>query len=199
MIAAVRGPILDMALDHIVIDCAGVGYQVQVTPATIAGLTRGVEATILTTLVVREDSMTLFGFTDSTARGMFSLLQTVTGVGPRLAMATLAVLQPDDLSRALAQGDVKVLMSVPGIGKRVAERLVVDLRDKVSAVSIESGSIVTGGAQSVRRDQVVEALVGLGFSESSAESVVSDVLAANPEGEASTLLRQSLSLLGKAK
>ncbi|WP_238419298.1 Holliday junction branch migration protein RuvA [Gordonia sp. 'Campus'] len=196
MIASVRGPVLEVALDHAVIDCAGVGYRVLATPATLSRLRRGDEATLLTSMIVREDSMTLYGFTEPDARALFALLQTVTGVGPRLAMATLAVLEPDALRRALAESDTKALTSVPGIGKRVAERLCVELRDKVDRPAGEPtvGIAAVGGI----REQVTEALVGLGFTAAPAEKAVNAVLADHPDADASTALRHSLSLLGKA-
>ncbi|AZG44242.1 Holliday junction branch migration protein RuvA [Gordonia insulae] len=197
MIASVRGPVVDVALDHVVIDCAGVGYRVLVTPATVASVRRGEEATLLTSMIVREDSMTLYGFTEPDARSLFALLQTVTGVGPRLAMATLAVLEPDALRRALADSDVKALTTVPGVGKRVAERLVVELRDKVEvpvAHTAGGAAVAIGGTV---REQVAEALVGLGFTAGPADKAVAAVLADAPEADASTVLRQSLALLGK--
>ncbi|WP_137808770.1 MULTISPECIES: Holliday junction branch migration protein RuvA [unclassified Gordonia (in: high G+C Gram-positive bacteria)] len=196
MIASVRGPVLEIALDHAVIDCGGVGYRVLATPATLSRLRRGDEATLLTSMIVREDSMTLYGFAEPDARALFALLQTVTGVGPRLSMATLAVLEPDALRRALAESDTKSLTSVPGIGKRVAERLCVELRDKVDRPTGEAstGVTVVGGI----REQVAEALVGLGFTAGPAEKAVTTVLAENPDADASTALRHSLSLLGKA-
>lgn len=196
MIASVRGPVLEIALDHAVIDCGGVGYRVLATPVTLSRLRRGDEATLLTSMIVREDSMTLYGFTEPDARSLFALLQTVTGVGPRLAMATLAVLEPDALRRALAESDTKALTTVPGIGKRVAERLCVELRDKVDRPAGEpsGGVAVIGGI----RDQVAEALVGLGFTAGPAEKAVTAVLAEHPDADASTALRHSLSLLGKA-
>ncbi|HMS76333.1 Holliday junction branch migration protein RuvA [Gordonia sp. (in: high G+C Gram-positive bacteria)] len=196
MIASVRGPVIDVALDHVVIDCAGVGYRVLVTPPTLATVRRGVETTLLTTMIVREDSMTLYGFVDPDARSLFGLLQTVTGVGPRLAMATLAVLEPDALRRALADSDTKALMSVPGIGKRVAERLVVELRDKVDLPvgAVGQGTDSAGGPL---RGQVTEALVGLGFTVAAADKAVQSVLADNPGADASTALRAALSCLGK--
>ncbi|ATD70759.1 Holliday junction branch migration protein RuvA [Gordonia amicalis] len=196
MIASVRGPVLEIALDHAVIDCAGVGYRVLATPVTLSRLRRGDEATLLTSMIVREDSMTLYGFTEPDARALFALLQTVTGVGPRLAMATLAVLEPEALRRALADSDTKALTSVPGIGKRVAERLCVELRDKVDrpAGDTSAGTVVAGGT----REQVAEALVGLGFTAGPAEKAVTAVLAENPDADASTALRRSLALLGKA-
>ncbi|GAC53292.1 Holliday junction branch migration protein RuvA [Gordonia amicalis] len=196
MIASVRGPVLEIALDHAVIDCAGVGYRVLATPVTLSRLRRGDEATLLTSMIVREDSMTLYGFTEPDARALFALLQTVTGVGPRLAMATLAVLEPEALRRALADSDTKALTSVPGIGKRVAERLCVELRDKVDrpAGDTSAGTVVAGGIH----EQVAEALVGLGFTAGPAEKAVTAVLAENPDADASTALRRSLALLGKA-
>ena len=132
MISSVRGEVLAVGLDHAVVEVGGVGMAVQATPTTLAGLRRGQPARLETALVVREDSLTLFGFADAAERELFGLLQTVTGVGPRLALATLAVLDPASLSRALADGNLTTLMSVPGIGRKGAERLVVELRDKVA-------------------------------------------------------------------
>jgi holliday junction DNA helicase RuvA len=198
MIASVRGPVVDVALDHVVIDCGGVGYQVLVTPSTAGSVRRGVEATLLTTMIVREDSMTLYGFTEPDARALFTLLQTVTGVGPRLAMATLAVLEPDALRQALAGGDTKALITVPGIGKRVAERLVVELRDKVDRPHTDSGGGLAVSGFAVR-DQVTEALVGLGFAGPQAEKTVIAVLADTPDADSAAVLRASLAALGKTK
>src|SRR3712207_8070166 len=100
------------------------------TPSTLATLRRGEEASLATTLVVREDSLTLFGFADTEARELFGLLQTVSGIGPRLALATLAVLEPDQLRAALAEGNLTVLTPVPGLGRKGAARLIIELRDK---------------------------------------------------------------------
>jgi Holliday junction DNA helicase RuvA len=198
VISSVRGPVVDVALDHVVIDCAGVGYRVLVTPTTAGSVQRGAEATLLTTMIVREDSMTLYGFTEPDARSLFTLLQTVTGVGPRLAMATLAVLEPDALRHALAGEDTKALMSVPGIGKRVAERLVVELRDKVDRPHSATGTAAGPGSSSVR-DQVIEALVGLGFAAPVAEKTVIAVLAEQPGADSATVLRAGLASLGRSK
>lgn len=201
MISSIRGEVLDIALDHVVIEAAGVGYRLNATPSTLAGLTRGVDTRLVTAMIVREDSMTLYGFADSEQRDLFGLLQTVSGVGPRLAMAVLAVLEPDSLRAALADGNVVALTRVPGIGKRGAERLVVELRDKVHAVA-SAGSptrtaAVIGGASV--RDQVSEALVGLGFSLKQAEETVDAVLAADPDANTSVTLRTALASLGKSR
>jgi Holliday junction DNA helicase RuvA len=198
MIASVRGEVLEIALDHAVIESAGVGYRVNATPATLGGLHRGSEARLITAMIVREDSMTLYGFPDSESKELFGLLQTVSGVGPRLAMATLAVLEPDALRTALAEGNVTALTRVPGIGKRGAERMVVELRDKVDAVASSGAVAIAAGSGSIR-DQVVEALVGLGFPAKQAEQATDSVLTEAPESTTSAALRSALSLLGKTR
>ncbi|REO45708.1 Holliday junction branch migration protein RuvA, partial [Mycobacterium tuberculosis] len=131
MIASVRGEVLEVALDHVVIEAAGVGYRVNATPATLATLWQGTEARLITAMIVREDSMTLYGFPDGETRDLFLTLLSVSGVGPRLAMAALAVHDAPALRQVLADGNVAALTRVPGIGKRGAERMVLELRDKV--------------------------------------------------------------------
>ena len=123
MINSVRGEVLEIGLDHVVIDVGGLGYAIQATPNTLATLRRGEQAELATTLVVREDSLTLYGFADHEERDLFLLLQTVSGIGPRIALATIAVLDPDSLRRALSEGDIAALTRVPGIGRKGAERL----------------------------------------------------------------------------
>ena len=199
MIASVRGEVLDIALDHAVIEASGVGYRVNATPVTLGALHRGSEARLFTTMIVREDSMTLYGFSDTESKDLFSLLQTVSGVGPRLAMATLAVLEPDALRRALSEGNLTALTRVPGIGKRGAERMVVELRDKVDAVATTAGAASGFVAGSSIRDQIVEALEGLGFPIKQAEQATDSVLAESPEATTSVALRSALSLLGKTR
>lgn len=198
MIASIRGEVLELALDHVVLEASGVGYQLNATPATLAGLTRGEQARLYTALIVREDSMTLYGFADTEARDLFGLLQTVSGVGPRLAMAVLAVLEPEALRKALAAGDIPALTRVPGIGKRGAERMVVELRDKVNLVPVPADSATAVvPVRTPVRDQVVEALTGLGFPLKQAEPTVDAVLAENPEAGNSVALRAALAVLGK--
>ncbi|WP_063050088.1 Holliday junction branch migration protein RuvA [Nocardia arthritidis] len=198
MIASVRGEVLEIALDHAVIEAAGVGYRLNATPSTLAGLTRGEETRLYTAMIVREDSMTLYGFADTEARDLFGLLQTVSGVGPRLAMAVLAVLEPEALRKALAESNVAALTRVPGIGKRGAERMVVELRDKVNLVPVPSGPPGSAPAAATPvRDQVTEALVGLGFAAKQAEQAIDAVLAEQPAVDTSAALRAALGLLGK--
>lgn len=131
MIAFVSGPVAALAPTSAVIEVGGVGMLVQCTPATLAGLRIGQEAKIATSLVVREDSLTLYGFADDDERQTFELLQTASGVGPRLAQAMIAVHSPDTLRVAVATGDEKTLTAVPGIGKKGAQKLLLELKDRL--------------------------------------------------------------------
>jgi Holliday junction DNA helicase RuvA len=182
-----------------VVEVGGVGLAVHATPTTLAGLRRGESSRLATALVVREDSLTLFGFADNEERELFGLLQTVSGIGPRIALATLAVLDPDALRRALVDGDLTTLTRVPGIGRKGAERLVLELRDKVVPPAAAPATILSASSANPRRDQVVEALVGLGFTAKPAEQAVDKALANDEESDASTLLRTALSSLGRAR
>jgi Holliday junction DNA helicase RuvA len=194
MIALIRGEVLDVALDHAVIEASGVGYRINATPSTLSALRRGTEARLVTAMIVREDSMTLYGFADADARDLFTTLLSVSGVGPKIALATLAVHDAPALRQALADSDVTALTRVPGIGKRSAERMVLELRDKVGPVGAAVGLPTVNGH--AVRGPVVEALVGLGFALKQAEEATDKVLANEPEATQSTALRSALSMLG---
>ena len=200
MISSVRGVVLQIGLDHAVVEVGGVGLAVQAVPNTLATMRTGEETTLSTALVVREDSLTLFGFAEPAARDLFGLLQTVSGIGPRIALATLAVLDPDQLRGALADGNLTVLTQVPGIGRKGAERMVIELRDKVGALPSAATPAPNG---SVLRGSVVEALVGLGFAAKQAEQAVDGVLNGNGGGhtaaDQSTVLRKALATLGRKR
>ena len=197
MIASVRGEVLDIALDHVVIEACGVGYKVMATPSTLATLRRGSEARLITAMIVREDSQTLYGFADADARDLFLTLLGVSGVGPKIALATLAVYDAPSLRQALADGDVTALTRVPGIGKRGAERMVLELRDKIGAVAAGQGA--AGAVGHAVRAPVVEALVGLGFAVKQAEDATDKVIALDKDATTSSALRSALNLLGKTK
>jgi holliday junction DNA helicase RuvA len=200
MISSVRGEVLDIGLDHAVVEVGGVGLAVHATPTTLAGLRRGEPSRLATALVVREDSLTLFGFADDEERELFGLLQTVSGIGPRIALATLAVLSPDVLRRALVDGDITTITRVPGIGRKGAERLVLELRDKVVAPATAPVTLpMAANGSDPRREQVVEALVGLGFTAKPAEQAVDAALAGSADPDASTLLRAALTRLGRSR
>jgi Holliday junction DNA helicase RuvA len=198
MIASVRGLVLSAGLDSAVIEVGGVGLLLHTTAATAASLRPGAEAALTTTLVVREESLTLYGFADEDERSIFGVVQTVSGVGPRLALAMLAIHAPDGLRRAIGSGDLVALMKVPGIGKKGAERIVLELRDKIGAASeaTSSGSRRPGADQASA--QVRDALVGLGWSSRQADDAVEAV---EPETDdktdVSALLRAALRELAR--
>jgi Holliday junction DNA helicase RuvA len=198
MISSVRGQVRSVGLDHAVVEVGGVGFAVQATPSTLASLRLGEEASLATSLVVREDSLTLFGFADVEARELFRLLQTVSGIGPRLALAALAVLEPSQLRNALADSNIAVLTQVPGIGRKGAERLIIELRDKVTAIASGTSPIATGNGAGVR-SSVIEALVGLGFAAKQAEQAVDGVLLENGGSDTSVVLRKALTTLGSKR
>ncbi|MGX5657484.1 Holliday junction branch migration protein RuvA, partial [Geodermatophilus nigrescens] len=182
------------------------------TPGTIARLTVGEQARLATSLVVREDSLTLYGFADDDERSLFELLQTANGVGPRLAQAVLAIHPPREVRRAVSMADVKALMQVPGIGKKGAERLILELRDRLGSTTTDTqldgapaaaGSPITPVAP--WRDQLSSALVGLGWSTREADTaltalapVADEQLTTTGRVDVGSLLRQALQLLGRS-
>ncbi|HNQ05605.1 MAG TPA: Holliday junction branch migration protein RuvA [Tetrasphaera sp.] len=197
MIASITGTIEHVGLDRLVLRVGGVGLLVHTTPATAATHRAGTEASLATSLVVREDSLTLFGFGTAGEREMFETAQTVTGVGPRLALAILSVFSPVELAVAIGAGNITALTKVPGVGRKGAERLILELRDKVGMPSpADAPGLPTAGAHD--RDQVVEALVGLGWTQKAAGDAVDKVAAAdNAPTEVAALLRAALRELGR--
>lgn len=205
MIDSLNGEVISIGLDHGVIECGGVGYRFLATPPTLGRLTRGETARVLTTLVVKEDAMTLYGFSDDDAREMFHRLTTVTGLGPKLALASLSVFEPAELAGHITAGDSKTIQSIPGVGKKMADRLVLELKDKLAGVYGTQPSAAAAPAApaqnqdaSLATEQVVEALVGLGFPEKGARTAVDAVIEESAEPmESSALLRNALNRLGK--
>lgn len=181
MIASVAGPVAVIGPDHAVIEVGGVGVLVHCTPGTLAGLRVGEPARLCTTLVVREDSLTLYGFATDDERKVFELLQTASGVGPRLALAMLAVHTPDALRVAVASADLKALTMVPGIGQKGAQRIVLELKGRLG---VPDGTAPPAGAGVVAagwREQVHSGLVGLGYPAREADEALAAV---TPEAEA---------------
>jgi Holliday junction DNA helicase RuvA len=200
MIASVRGRVTALQPDGAVIEVGGVGLAVQCAPGTLAGLRTGVEARLATSLVVREDSLTLYGFADDDEKHLFELLQTASGVGPRVAQAVLAVHSPDTVRKAIANADLATLTRVPGIGKKGAERLVLELRDRIGPVSVGADG-VPSQSNSAWQEQVRQALVGLGWTAGQADQAVAAV-AETVDGVAPpvpVLLKQAIRLLGKTR
>ncbi len=205
MIASLHGTVLTVRLDAAVLVVGGVGLLVQATPTTLAGLRPGSTATLSTSLVVREDSLTLYGFADDDERDVFEVVQTVSGVGPRLALAMLAVHTPDGLRRAVAAEDLAALQRVPGIGRKGAQRIVLELGDRLGAPAPQGATPDShpAGATADRRDQVVEALVGLGWQARTAQDAVDSVLDGGTEPlaeqDVAGVLRAALRTLGGAR
>ncbi|MGD9960185.1 Holliday junction branch migration protein RuvA [Nocardioides sp.] len=200
MIAFVSGEVAEVALSSAVLEVGGVGLQLMCTPNTLATLRTGSRATLQTSMVVREDSLTLFGFLDEDEKSCFELLQTASGVGPKLAQAMLAVLAPDDLRRAVMGEDVKTLTRVPGVGQKGAQRIILELKDRLGAPVGASGAARIGfAAQATWRDQVHEGLVGLGWSTKEADKAVDAVAPeAGETPEVGVLLRAALRTLSRA-
>ncbi|MBE7324316.1 Holliday junction branch migration protein RuvA [Nocardioides sp. Y6] len=197
MIAYVRGTVAAVSLTSAVVEVGGVGLQVLCSPATLASLRHGQETQLATSFVVREESMTLFGFLDDDEKACFELVQTASGVGPKLAQAVMAVMTPDALRRAIADDDVKALTRVPGIGQKGAQRIILELKDRIGVPA------TVGADRSVatddRRDQVTQGLVGLGWSTKDAEKALDTVTAELPaSADVGALLRAALRHLGKA-
>lgn len=208
MIASVRGTVLAVRLDSAVVEVGGVGLLVQATPATLAGLRVGAPAELATSLVVREDALTLFGFADPDERDTFEAVRTVSGVGPRLALAMLAVHSPDGLRAAVAVQDLTALTRVPGIGRKGAQRIVLELADRLGPPTATGAPSAAPGEVHVPAtagwEQVVEALVGLGWSARQAaeatEAVVADGAAASAAaGDVGGVLRAALQWLGRGR
>jgi holliday junction DNA helicase RuvA len=179
MIAHLNGTVCSVAPDGAVIDVGGVGLLVQCTPGTLAGLRTGERARVATSLVVREDALTLFGFAGEDERNTFELVQTASGVGPRLALAMLAVFSPDALRRAVAAEDLAALMTVPGIGRKGAQRIVLELAGRLGSPGDGGASgdarMAPAGRVAPWREQVRAGLLNLGWQARDAEQAIAAV------------------------
>jgi holliday junction DNA helicase RuvA len=199
MIAFVRGEVAAVSLSSAVLEVGGVGLELMCTPGTLATLRVGREARLPTSMVVREDSLTIFGFLDDDEKSIFEIVQTASGVGPKVAQAIVAVMSPDDVRRAIAAEDVKALTRVPGIGQKGAQRIILELKDRIGP---PLGSVHTSAAVAPVepwREQVQQGLVGLGWSTKESEKAVEAV--ADQAGDApdvGALLRAALRTLSRA-
>lgn len=194
MIASVRGEVVALAPDSAVIEVGGIGVRASCSPNTLAGLRLGKTATLATSLVVRETELTLYGFVDSDEREVFEALQTATGVGPRLALAVLAVHGPDQIRRAVATEDLAALTLVPGIGRKGAQRIVLDLKDRLGPPGASSDTLPA--AKAGPADQVRAALIGLGYASREADEALALVVAGDsPDRDSAALLKDALQVL----
>lgn len=203
MIASITGQVEHVGLTTAVVAVGGFGVQVQATPETLSGLRIGGEVRLDTAYVARKDeSPLLFGFRSPAEREVFEIMLGISGVGPRTALAVLSVLGPDEVHRAIAQGDPKAFTTVPGIGPKGARRIVLELADKL-IVPDRPAPPAAAAPVEPWREQVLEALVGLGWNEKDAARGIADALADREElaasGDVATILRTVLAWLGAAK
>ncbi|WP_374010393.1 Holliday junction branch migration protein RuvA [Leifsonia sp. LS-T14] len=202
MISSLRGTVLSASGGTAVVEVGGVGFSVQLTPDHVLSLRVGEEAFIHTTLIVREDALQLFGFSDREQLEVFDLLTGVSGVGPKSAIGVLSVLAPDDIAAAVAADDDAPFRKVSGIGPKTAKLIVVSLAGKLAAVRRPVPVAKSAGAPSSVTDSVLVALVGLGWPERTAAETIADVVADTAESDrdsVQTLLRLTLARLGPAQ
>jgi holliday junction DNA helicase RuvA len=200
VIARLSGTVLDRAATTVVVDVHGVGYLVHVIPGAQVPA-RGQEVTLHTSLQVREDSMTMYGFTTAAELASFELLLTSSGVGPKLALAAIGTHRPEVLRTAIATGDEATLTAIPGVGRKVAQRLVLELKDKVGAVPVASGGVAGGGATAVAvgaLEEVRDALVSLGYSAGEITAAL-EAVDGGDAADSAELLRAALRHLGSAR
>ena len=173
MISLITGTVRSLSLDRAVVEVGGVGLAISITPATSASLNIGAPAQFFTTLVVREDSLTLYGFLDDDVKSLFELVQTVSGIGPKVALSIVAALSPSQLGMAVAQEDIAAIEKVPGIGRKGAQRLILELKGKLSDFGTSNK---IAHHQPVWREQLASALISLGFSAKESDSAITTVV-----------------------
>lgn len=201
MIAHLRGELTACGVNWCVIDVGGIGHRVEITGATAAGLRVGEQTMLHTSLVVREDSLTLFGFPTVTERDTFELVQLASGVGPKLALAVMSVLTPAQLVTAVSTNDQATLTKVPGIGRKGAEKIIIELRDRVAGLGVESGPARASSAPAAWREQVAEGLQSLGWSARDAEracEAVAPLAEQDPGISLGSLMKAALQSLAKS-
>jgi Holliday junction DNA helicase RuvA len=201
MISLVNGVVRSISLDKVIVEVGGVGLSLAVTQKTSAQLNIGVQAQLFTTLVVREDALTLYGFLEDGDRALFELVQTVSGIGPKVALSIVSALSPSQLAVAVAQEDISAIEKVPGIGRKGAQRLILELKGKLTDFGTSSKS---DRHQPVWCEQLTSALVSLGFSAKDSDAAISQVVARLSEDgvdaqtlELSDLLKRALSQGGR--
>jgi Holliday junction DNA helicase RuvA len=193
MISLVTGTVKSLTLDKAIVEVGGFGISVSISPNTSLSLNIGAPVALHTTLVVREDSLTLFGFLDEESRQVFELLQTVSGIGPKVALAIIGSLTPDNLARAIASEDIAAIEKVPGIGRKGAQRLILELKGKISDMSSTSK---IAHHQPIWREQLTSALISLGFSAKESDAAITEVVNSLAE-EGVQAQTQELSILLK--
>lgn len=201
MISLVNGVVRSISLDKVIVEVGGVGLSLAIAQKTSAHLNIGVQVQLFTTLVVREDALTLYGFLEDGDRALFELVQTVSGIGPKVALSIVSALSPSQLAIAISQEDISAIEKVPGIGRKGAQRLILELKGKLTDFGTTSK---TDRHQPVWREQLTSALVSLGFNAKDSDAAISQVVARLSEDgidaqnlELSDLLKRALSQGGR--
>jgi Holliday junction DNA helicase RuvA len=201
MISLVNGVVRSISIDKTIVEVGGVGLSLSITQKTSAQLNIGVTVQLFTTLVVREDALTLYGFLEDGDRSLFELVQTVSGIGPKVALSIVSALSPSQLAIAISQEDISAIEKVPGIGRKGAQRLILELKGKLTDFGTSSKS---DRHQPVWREQLTSALVSLGFNAKDSDAAISQVVARLSEDgidaqnlELSDLLKRALSQGGR--
>jgi Holliday junction DNA helicase RuvA len=200
VIAQLTGTVIQLGPTSVVVEVGGLGVLVQCGPNTTAALRLGQTATLATSLIVREDSLTLYGFASADERTFFELLLSATGVGPKLAQAALAVSSPDELRRAIATENLIQLMKVPGVGRKGAQRMVLELKDKINAVAPATTAAPSTASGPQWREQVAQGLEGLGWSARDADAACNEVehlVREDSQVTVAVLMRAALQSLAK--
>lgn len=201
MISTISGTVRSINLDKVIVEVGGVGLSISITQKTSAILNLGVNAQFFTTLVVREDSLTLYGFLDDADRALFELVQTVSGIGPKVALSLVSALSPAELAIAISQENISAIEKVSGIGRKGAQRLILELKGKLNDFSTSTKS---SSHQPIWREQLTSALVSLGFTAKDSDAAISQVVGILAEEgidaqelELSDLLKRALSQGGR--
>lgn len=200
MISHLTGTVQAAGATFVVLDVNGFGMRCLCTPATAAGLRLGERTTLHTSMVVREDSMTLYGFAEADERDEFELVQAASGIGPKIAAAVVSVLGPDEFRAAILAENLVALCAVPGIGRKGAQKMVIELKDKVNALGAVTAPTPTGSGAAQWREQVTDGLVGLGWSARDAEGAcdnVAHLVEDDPQVGIAVLMRQALASLAR--
>jgi holliday junction DNA helicase RuvA len=195
MIAFLTGSFARKTPSYVHLDVHGVGYEVQISLNTYSAIQDKESGTLLTYLIVREDAQILFGFAEEAEKGLFLQLIAISGIGSNTARVMLSYMKPDELSRAIIQGNVKALESIKGIGRKTAERIVVELRDRLSKQPVEMDTNISSWKSNSLQTDALNALIALGINRQAADNAIQKVLNQDPTAGVELLIKKALQML----
>ncbi|HVF96023.1 MAG TPA: Holliday junction branch migration protein RuvA [Flavisolibacter sp.] len=195
MIAFLTGTFVKKTPSYVFVDVGGVGYEVQISLNTYSAVQDKDEGTLQTHLIVREDAHILFGFADGAEKGLFLQLVAISGIGPNTARVMLSYMKPDELSRAIVQGNVRTLESIKGIGRKTAERIVVELKDKLAKQPVETDTNISPWKGNTLQTDALNALIALGINRQAADGAIQKVLNQDPTVGVELLIKKALQML----